>query len=206
MWCARTALGQGDCRDPAQLLVNRLLQFVHALFMLFLHLGHHALHRLGCQQRRHGIALLDLPPDLQQALNQLSNVESAAAIRVDDLEKVGTIRRQIQLIHQLLHFPVLDDQQEQLLRDGDFVVHVVVGEHPRIAAQVKPGVALLLLIQLLKEPVCRGELLQQLASCPCYTDRLTGVLLCCGGFRLLGGLHSDLHIDCKDHVENAHGY
>mmetsp|Transcript_63329 Transcript_63329/g.148727 ORF Transcript_63329/g.148727 Transcript_63329/m.148727 type:complete len:211 (-) Transcript_63329:1876-2508(-) len=109
---------------PLQILPEQF----QLLRTFLLHVNQKALNGFDCQQARHGIAFVDLTADLQQTLHKLSQFERATAIRVDDLEKVGAIMRQIKIIHHLLHAIVLNDQQEKLLANLHAVVDFFISE------------------------------------------------------------------------------
>ena len=77
----------------------------------------HAIDRLRREQHRHGVALGEVATDLQEALDEFGDVQRPRAIGVDDLEEVGPVGGQIQVVHKVLHPLVLDHKQEELFRD-----------------------------------------------------------------------------------------
>mmetsp|Transcript_51321 Transcript_51321/g.121927 ORF Transcript_51321/g.121927 Transcript_51321/m.121927 type:complete len:217 (-) Transcript_51321:1860-2510(-) len=108
--------GLGSRRKLVTLSVGRLDACNH-LHLALIEFTDHCLHCSHSEQCSHHITFARLTPNAQETANQLRSLQITTAIGIDDIKKLLSIRRDVQVVHQYLHITILNDKEEELLGD-----------------------------------------------------------------------------------------
>merc|ERR1712032_768806 len=86
----------------------------------------HVLHRTHSQNSSDDITLVSLAANSQESQDELVQLKAPAAIRVYNVEEIGAVRGDVEAVHESLNSDVLDYQKEDVPRNDNLSVDLVV--------------------------------------------------------------------------------